>query len=222
MLNINLNAKLIATTNPVMRKYIGLSGELEFSQDAMAYFYVVSKFEYALRTSWIQNYEDKNDILTLHTLNSIYSFEKLVPNIIPITMQLSPDRQLVRDFIKGIKSKRFYCVLDGGPLKGMESVVTFDEAMTRLEALDVITSKEIRDDIEQEIVANIIGGADDKGFFLQLKISTFNDVRYIKQSEFEKVGLLEALNRFMMVRAMLEYENEIYISYADVFEFFKY
>jgi hypothetical protein len=216
------NTKLISTTNPVMKKYVGLSGELKFSEDAMAFFYAHTKIEFTFRTSLIQSYEDKDNILTLHTLNSKYSFEKLVPTVIPTTVQLSPDRQMVRDYIKNIKSKKFYCVLDGGFLEGVESIVSFEKAMTRLEALDAITSREIRDDVEQEIVANVMGVADDKGFFLQLKISTIKDIRYIKQSEFEKVGLLEPLKQFMMARDMLKYEDDIYISCADSLEFFVY
>lgn len=219
---LNLNAKLIATTNPVMSKYLGLSGELEFTEDALAFFYTQTKFNFTFRTSLIQNYEDKDNILTLYTLNSIYTFEKLESNVIPITVQFSFDRQIVEDYLKGIKSKKFHCILDGGPLRGIESIVSFDKAMTRKEALNLITSSEIRDDVEEEIVKNIICASDDEGYLFQLKISTIENVLYIKQNEFEKVGLLGSLNKFMIARAMLKYQDEQYISYADALEFFKY
>jgi hypothetical protein len=35
---LNINSKLIASTNPVMKKYIGLSGELTFNDEGLAFF----------------------------------------------------------------------------------------------------------------------------------------------------------------------------------------
>lgn len=222
MLITNKNAKLITTTNPVMEKYVGLTGEIIFNEIGLAFFYTQTKFDYTFRTSLIQRYENNGKTLTLFTLNSVYSFEILGNVDIPVTVQFSANRQKVVDYLKDIKSKRFYCILDGGPLRGIESIVTFNKEMTKKEAIDFITANEVRDDIEDELVENIIGAADDEGYLLGLKFFTFNKLNYISEDEFEKAGLLEPLNEFMFGRKMLEYKDTRYISINDALDFFKY
>ena len=81
------DAKLIATTNPSMEKFVGETGHLmayvpwvtkqekqEVVKNDSAYFDMLTTFLY---TSTIQKIEDDSKYLTLYTMNSIYKFERL-------------------------------------------------------------------------------------------------------------------------------------------------
>jgi hypothetical protein len=169
----------------------------------------------------VQRYENDGKTLTLFTLNSVYSFEILGNVGMPATVQFSANRQKVTDYLKNIKSKRFHCILDGGPLRGMRSIVSFDKAISRREAMDFITSGEVRDDIEDEIVENIICAVDDEGYLFGLKISIVCETKHIKKEEFEKVGLKGPISEFMKSRFMFKHDDEIYIPLIDALNFFR-
>jgi len=211
------NAKFIKSSNPVMKRFAGIEGRLLFNLEAQAFFYPEDSKKFLFGTSLIQSYTDENNILTLHTLNSTYVFEIIGKLEKIITSEDTKSQKKVKEYVKNIKSKTFYC-----EASGMMSEVTFNEAITREEALNIISSTEIRDDILHQVVNNIATIKDDEGYLLQLKISVINDIKFIKKSEFERVELLEVLDDILATRAMPVIEDEVYVSYLDALEFFKY
>lgn len=81
------NAALVGTTNPIMEQFLGKTGHLmaytpwvtkqekqKLVEDDSAYFDMLDVYMY---TSTIQSIEDKDNLIILHTRNSVYTFKKL-------------------------------------------------------------------------------------------------------------------------------------------------
>lgn len=84
------NTKLVGTTNPAMEQFLGKTGHLmayipwvtkgvkeEIVEGDSAYFDMLTVYMY---TSTIKSIEHKDNLVILHTRNSIYTFEKLINN----------------------------------------------------------------------------------------------------------------------------------------------
>ena len=82
------NARLVATTNPIMEKFTGNTGHLmayvpwvtkrevkDVVEDDSAYFDMLDS---CLYTSTIQKIEDDGKYISLHTMNSVYKFERII------------------------------------------------------------------------------------------------------------------------------------------------
>lgn len=66
--------KMIGTTNPKFEKYCGAKGNLRYVVGLSAIFDMLEKF---LSTSVVQSIEEKEDLVILNTLNSVYTFQRL-------------------------------------------------------------------------------------------------------------------------------------------------
>ncbi len=213
------NSKLISTTNPAMKRYEGESGSLQFSETTA--FFITDDFEdYAFKTSMLMSYKKEDKILTLNTMNSTYIFEvdESVRN--PPVVELSPCEKIIDQFLKSIKSDKFYCTVSPTPqLANGVSIVSFSTPISQKEALSYLSNGGLVDDIEKLPIKNIVAPYEDENIFAGLPLYTLNDNVYICVEDIQLEELLKCLSKFMIGRQVTTFEEKEYIEKSIFYEF---
>lgn len=150
-----MKVQFISSTNPVFHnQYKNMTGTGSFN-DYNQFFFSRS-FSDCFHTSVVTTINLADDIITLKTMNSVYVFKLLEP------LDSPPPIPITTEPITHIPStetfSRFHCQLAGGFLGGVISTVTFPAPITKQQALELITSTTVLDDIEHHQVGNILGG----------------------------------------------------------------
>jgi hypothetical protein len=144
-----MKAILIDSTNKMMtREYGNIKGTLIIG-DNVVWFRSLSTSFY---TSSIVDYKliDKETVI-INTLNSTYTFKLIDCEFDSSGMRdIEPSIIEEHESMKTQKFKKWSCQLGRGQLRGVRSIVTLKEAMTKNEAEEYILDNNIKDDLENE------------------------------------------------------------------------
>jgi predicted ABC-type ATPase len=135
----NITALIYSTNAGIFDGHCNRGGHLDVSDDA--HWYGNFGRDDLFRTSLIAGWEQKDEILTIETLNSTYIFEIIKGNVDTSRIKLAP-REIV-DEVKArnaVKCLRYWCQVNAsGFLEGLISVTEMPYPMTKQEAIDYVS-----------------------------------------------------------------------------------
>lgn len=135
----NITVLIYSTNAGIYDGHCNRGGHLDLSDNA--HWYGTFGRDDLFRTSLIAGWEQKDEILTIETLNSTYSFEIIKGKVDTSKIVLSP--QEIVDEVKArnaVKRLHYWCQVDAsGFLDGLISVTEMPYPMTKQEAIDYVS-----------------------------------------------------------------------------------